>query len=66
VKLLLFVPEGENQIDEVLMAVPTDYDREYALTEATDALGGAVILAEEMDVLGEGVLGLSDYRPYVG
>jgi len=66
VKLLLFVPEGDNQIDEVLMAVPNDYDREYAQTEAADALDGAAILAEEMDVQGDGVLGLSEYRPYVG
>jgi len=63
-KLLLFVPESENEIDEVLMVVPDDYDRETAQSEADDMLGEASLEAE-VDVIGS-TSGFSNYRPYVG
>ncbi len=64
-KLVLYsVPE---QVDEVLMLVPDDYDEAYAADEAAAYLG---VEAEALKV--EFVLDVEDapassmYRPYVG
>jgi hypothetical protein len=65
VRLLLFIPESENEIDEVLMVVPDDYDREHAIQEAEDVIGKAD-LASEIEIEITGFAYLSMYRPYVG
>jgi len=63
-KLLLYT--AENEVDQLLMLVPEDYDEDQANTEADDFLPGATLetyfeLIDDPDKYKVG-----KYRPYVG
>ncbi len=63
-KLLHFEGEG---IDEILMTVPDDYDKEYALKEARDFVDGAHQVGEyDLEIPPVLKSHLSEYRPYTG
>jgi hypothetical protein len=65
-KLLRFEAESENTIDQVLMVVPDDYNKSFALDEATDVIG-ACYVADEAPIEESGLSGdWSKYRIYVG
>lgn len=66
-KLLLYRSHKENEIDEVLILVPADYDSERAQEAADDSIPDAY-LAASFDVEGEfaACQQVSEYRPYIG
>jgi len=67
-RLLRFEGKDEDNIDEVLMTVPDDYDKALALKEASDYIGDCHIVndVELFDITNAETSGLSDYRVYVG
>lgn len=63
-KLLKFESKLEDCIDEILMIVPDDFDKDFARQEAEDADLPGAILTMAVDI--DDVAGFSDYRPYWG
>lgn len=61
-KLLYFVAPDE--VDEVLLVVPEDYDQDFAEKTANDYLPGAELESEYR--LAAGTVAVAEYRPFVG
>jgi hypothetical protein len=60
---------SEDDIDEVLMIVPADYDRDFALSEAEGYIKGMSYIKAVLDVsaaVGNSDDTVSTYRVYVG
>lgn len=66
-KLLYYVDNDENSIDEIVMAVPDDYDQELADDTAAECLNEPALEdVYEFDELLGSPVSLASYRPYVG
>ena len=67
-RLLRFEAEAENNIDEVLMIVPDEYDKDLALEQASDYIGACHVENDVKlwDATNVETSGMSTYRVYVG
>jgi hypothetical protein len=65
-KLLLYV--DDEQVDQILMVVPDNYDKEVADEEARNFLSGDAYLKESWDTGKDDTMHYStgEYRAYVG
>lgn len=63
-KLLLYT--SENEVDQVLMLVPDDYDEDQADTEVNDFLPGATLETSFEMIDDPDKYKIGEYRPYIG